>query len=175
MELNSFHILTVAKAKVLFNYYLKCDHDPANDKINPPSFSIDGETLSLQEYVNTWISQVLGAAVGSFRSDTAPEGTYSLPFEDTRKFDSQTCVLNNEAIAKMVISGLLDVGVTRASVVESRFDFENRGRVYHAVSRGPSHPRDQDSSVNDARPAACRNPQWKRLDVYQSDSIVYST
>lgn len=136
-HLDSFHILNVAKVKVLFNTHLKYAHDPAIHEGKPPSFSVDGETLSLQEYVNTWLSQVTGAAVGKFRSDTAPEGTYSLPFEDTRKFDNQTCVLNNEAIAKIVISGLLEVGVTRASVVESRFDFENRGRVYHAISRGP--------------------------------------
>jgi hypothetical protein len=135
--LDGFHILNVLKVKVLFMSHLKCAHDPANDRISPPSFSINGEELSLQEYIDRWLRQVAGAAVGSFRSDTAPEGTYALPFEDTRKFDSQTCLLNNEEVAKMVISGLIEVGVTRASVVESRFDFENRGRVYHAVSRGP--------------------------------------
>jgi hypothetical protein len=138
VQLDSFHILNVAKVKVLFNFHLKYAHDPAAiHEGNPPSFSVDGEALSLQEYVNTWLGQVTGVAVGDFRSDTAPEGTYYLPFEDTRQFDSQTCVLNNEAIAKMVISGLLEVGVTRASMVESRFDFENRGRVYHVVSRDP--------------------------------------
>jgi len=136
-QLDSFHILTVAKVKILFIPYLKCAHDPANDKMKPPSFLIGGEDLSLQEYVSTWVSHVAGAAVGEFRSDTAPEGAYALPFEDTRKFDSQTCLLNNEEVAKMVVSGLIEVGLTRASVVESRFDFEGRGRVYHAVSRGP--------------------------------------
>jgi len=137
MLLDSFHVLSVSKMKVMFNPHLKYAHDPAIHLGIPPSFSVDGETLSVQEYVNAWLSKVAGAAVMNFRSDTAPEGTYSLPFEDTRKFDSQACVLNNEAIEKIVISGLLEVGVTRASVVESRFDFENRGRVYHAVSRGP--------------------------------------
>ncbi len=136
-QLDSIHILNLAKVKVLYLPHLKGAHDPANDKINPPSFSIDGETLSLEDYLDTWLGQVIGAAVGDFRSDTAPEGTYYLPFEDTRKFDSRTCVLNNEAVAKVVISGLIEVGVTRASVVESRFDFEKRGRTYHAVSRGP--------------------------------------
>lgn len=137
MQLDSFHILHVAKVKVLFNPHLKCAHDPTIHENKPTSFSIDSETLFLQDYLNTWLSQVTGVAVGNFRSDTAPEGTYSLPFEDTRTFDSQTCLLNNEAVEKLVVSGLVEVGVTRASAVESRFDFEDRGRVYHAVSRGP--------------------------------------
>jgi len=46
--LNSFHVVQVIKTKTLFNVCLKCVHDHANDK-TPTSFSIDGETLSLQE------------------------------------------------------------------------------------------------------------------------------
>jgi restriction endonuclease len=137
MQLDSIHILRIAKVKVLWNPQLKFAHDPTIDWNKPISFSIDGKTQPVWDYLNPWLSQVTGAAVDNFYSDTAPEGTYSLPFEDTRTFDSQTCQLNNEAVAKMVLSGLLEVGVTRASVVESRFDFEDRGRVYHAVSRGP--------------------------------------
>jgi Restriction endonuclease len=93
---------------------------------------LDGQAQDLTTYVTEWQKDTVSRTTNKFRSEKLPEMAYTLPFEDLRVFKDGICLVNDEPVASMKLTGSVEVHVRRAEM-ESRFEVERRGRVYRTV------------------------------------------
>ena len=91
-------------------------------------FEIDGEPLSLAEYVDEWSKACADSASNKFNSTQANEGPHQLPFADSRSFANSCAKVNGDPVAEISIKGTATVIVHKAYVV-SAYELEGRGRV----------------------------------------------
>jgi hypothetical protein len=93
---------------------------------------LDGQAQDFTIYITEWQKDVISRITNRFRSEKLPEKAYTLPFEDMRVFEDGVCLINDEPVASMKLTGSVEVQVRRAEM-ESKFEVERRGRVYRAV------------------------------------------
>lgn len=126
-----FHGIEVTDRNAEFN--VKLDTSNPNGKLVPIDmvqsiFTINGEVLSLKEYVEKWSVECAEAKVNKFDSTNADEGAHKIPFSGRREFSDSLATLNGKPIVEISISGTTTVAVHKAYVV-SAYEVETRGRV----------------------------------------------
>lgn len=98
----------------------------------------DGNTFALRGYIEEWLKVLTESAIDRFRTEMLPEGCYPVRFEDTRTFgEGETTLLSDGPVASISVSGTVGVQVWRGEI-ESRFELENRGRIYRTVIKTPA-------------------------------------
>jgi hypothetical protein len=90
--------------------------------------SLNGSSLNLMEYINTWVTESMNESMRTFPSGTLADGTYERECESERSFAEGLFILNDIAIQAITIVVKFEIYLVRPAV-KSHFEVGGRGRV----------------------------------------------
>lgn len=138
-----FHAIQVNPPNCQVIFHLKNNGNIQEKKKNitidipTAKFSIDGEKISLIEYLNEWANELSKERSNRFNSTEAQEGPNELEISDNKEFINEEVIINEKNISKMELTGTVNVNVYKGYVV-SVFEVETRGRVVSVKVDMPS-------------------------------------